>query len=336
MTKTTIYDIAKAANCSAATVSLALNNSNRIKPETKQHILSIADQLNYVPNYVAKSLISSTTNSIGLIVPNVENPLFSMMISGIENYANNNGYNIILGLTEADEQREDFYLDMLQRRQVDGLILFPSFLDTLKEKLNRLNTLPHTPIVLCGSSGNRASDISYVKCDNRIGSYSAISHLISIGRRKIGCLFPAVTHAQFESRMTGYKDALYYHNIPFDEALIKICQPDTYSILNATKELLEQQNPDGIFCLYDYAAISVMRAILFTGRRIPEDVALIGYDNIQISNCLPIPLSTIDTHGYEVGQQAAKILIDKIINHDSLCQQIVLKPDLVVRDSTYQ
>ena len=127
MTKTTIYDIAKAANCSAATVSLALNNSNRIKPETKQHILSIAAQLNYVPNYVAKSLISSTTNSIGLIVPNVENPLFSMMISGIENYANNNGYNIILGLTEADEQREDFYLDMLQRRQVDGLILFPSF-----------------------------------------------------------------------------------------------------------------------------------------------------------------------------------------------------------------
>ena len=334
--KTTIYDIAKAANCSAATVSLVLNNSSRISLETKQRILSIADQMNYVPNYLAKSLISNATYSLGLIVPNVENPLFSMMISGIEDYANSKDYNIILGITEANEQKEGFYLDMLQRRQADGLILFPSFLNTLKEKLNRLGAQPKTPIVLCGSSGNKEFDISYVKCDNRIGSYNAISHLISIGRRKIGCLFPAVTHEQFESRMFGYKDALYYHGIPFNESLIKVCRSDANSIINATKELLEQQNPDSIFCLYDYAAISVMRAILSTGRRIPDDIALIGYDNIQISECLPIPLSTIDTHGYEVGQKAAKILINEITNPDTTCQQIVIKPDLVVRDSTCQ
>ena len=334
MAKTTIYDIAKAANCSAATVSLVLNNSDRIKPETKQRILSIADQLDYVPNYVAKSLCSNTTNSLGLIVPNVENPLFSMMISGIEDYANSKGYNVILGITEADDQKESFYLNMLRRQQADGLMLFPSFLDTLKDKLNRFYNQSQTPIVMCGSSGNDSIDLNYVKCDNRLGSYNAINHLIGIGRRKIGCLFPAVNYNQYESRMTGYKDALYYHDIPFDEALIKVCRPDTDSILNATKELLSEQNPDSIFCLYDYAAISVMRAILSAGKRIPEDVALIGYDNIQISKCLPIPLSTIDTHGYEVGRKAAEILINKIVNPDSPHQQIILKPDLIIRESS--
>lgn len=334
MAKTTIYDVAKAANCSAATVSLVLNNSDRIKPETKQRVLNIADKLDYVPNYVAKSLCSNATNSLGLIVPNVENPLFSMMISGIEEYANSKGYNVILGITETNEQKENFYLDMLQRRQVDGLILFPSFLNTLKDRLNRLNPQTKTPIVLCGSSGTDEINLSYVKCDNRLGSYHAISHLLSIGRRKIGCIFPAMNSNQYQSRMTGYKDALYYHDIPFDGALIKVCRPDTDSILTATKELLEQQSPDGIFCLYDYAAISVIRAVLSTGRRIPDDVALIGYDNIQISKCLPISLSTIDTHGYKVGRKAAEILINKLVDPNTTCQQIVLKPDLIKRESS--
>lgn len=333
MSKITIYDVAKAANCSAATVSLALNNSNRIRPETQEHVMKVVTQMGYTPSHIAQSLHSKSTNTLGLVVPNVENPLFSMMISGIEKCANAKGYSTILGIADSDDKKENFYLNMLQCERVDGLILFPSFLHTLSEKINRLNG-SKIPIVLCGSSGNEIQNISYVKCDNRIGSYTAITHLIDIGCRRIGCIFPSVNSSQYESRMTGYQDALYYNGIPFRQELVKICSPDNASIVAATTELLEEQQPDGIFCLYDYAAISVIRAILRSGRRIPDDVALIGYDNIQISDFLPISLSSIDTRAQEVGQKATEILIQKIADANTPAQQIILKPDLVVREST--
>lgn len=333
MPKVTIYDVAKAANCSTATVSLVLNKSNRISPKTQKQVMKVVEQMGYTPNYIAQSLHSRTTNTLGLVVPNVENPLFSMMISGIEDCANDKGYNIILGIADSNDKKEDFYLDMLQRERVDGLILFPSFLHSLSEKVERLNSF-QTPIVLCGSSGNEIQNISYVKCDNRIGSYTAITHLIDIGCRRIGCIFPSVNPSQYESRMTGYRDALYYNALPFQQELIKVCPPDNASISAATAALLEEQNPDGIFCLYDYAAISVIRAILRSGRRIPEDVALIGYDNIQISDFLPISLSSIDTHARMMGRKATEILIQKIIDADTPCQQHLLKPALVLREST--
>lgn len=333
MSKVTIYDVAKKANCSTATVSLVLKKSNRIKPETAKLVMDVVKQLGYTPNYMAQSLSSKATNTLGLIVPNVENPLFSMMISGIEDYANSNGYNLILGITNAISEKESFYLDMLQRKQVDGLILFPSFLGSLAEKLEYLNQL-RTPIILCGSSGSEIKNISYVKCDNRLGSYTAVSHLVDIGCRNIGCIFPAIDEHQFESRMIGYQDALYYHNIPFKKDLIKVCSPDNDSIFNATLTLLKEQKPDGIFCLYDYSAITVMRAVFCAGLRIPEDIALIGYDNIKISGFLPISLSSIDTHSQEVGQKAAEILMQKINNPDEPFHQVVLKPDLIIREST--
>ena len=333
MSKVTIYDVAREANCSTATVSLALNNSTRIKKETREHIIKVVKQLGYSPNYMARSLSSKTTNTLGLIVPNVENPIFSMMISGIEDYANSKGYNLILGITNAIAEKESFYLDMLQRKQVDGLILFPSFLGSLAEKLEYLNQL-HTPIILCGSSGSQINNISYVKCDNRFGSYVAVSHLVDIGCHNIGCIFAAIDEHQFESRMIGYQDALYYHNIPFRKELIKVCSPDNDSIFNATLTLLKEQRPDGIFCLYDYGAVSVMRAVFCTGLRIPEDIAIIGYDNIKISGFLPISLSSIDTHSQEVGQKAAEILMQRINNPNEPFHQIVLKPDLVIREST--
>ena len=316
MSKVTIYDVAKKANCSTATVSLVLKKSNRIKPETAKAVMDVVEQLGYTPNYIAQSLSSKATNTLGLIVPNVENPLFSMMISGIEDYANSKGYNLILGITNATSEKESFYLDMLQRKQVDGLILFPSFLGTLTKKVEYLSQM-RTPIILCGSSGSELKNISYVKCDNRLGSYTAVNHLVDIG-----------------CRLIGYQDALRNCGIPFREELIRVCTPDNDSIFNATLTLLKEQKPDGIFCLYDYSAITVMRAVFCAGLRIPEDIAIIGYDNIKMSGFLPVPLSSIDTHSQEVGQKAAEILMQKISDPDEQVHQVVLKPDLVVREST--
>lgn len=333
MSKVTIYDVAKAAHCSTATVSLALNKSDRIKPETQQHVMNVVKKLGYKPNYIAQSLSMKSTNTLGIIVPNIENPLFSKMIAGVEEFASLNEYNLILGISNSSYEKENFYLDMLQRKRIDGLVLFPTYIDSVIEQIQNSSN-SKTPIVLCGSSGKNSSQISYVKCDNRIGSYLAAKHLIEIGCSKIGCIFPIYDKQQYTSRLSGYQDALYYNGIAFSESLIKECAPDDSSIYNATLELLNEQKPDGIFCLYDFAAISVMRAILSLGLNIPDDVVLIGYDNINISKFLPISLSTIDTHGAEVGRRAAEILIRMITKPETPVRQIVLKPSLVVREST--
>lgn len=333
MSKVTIYDVAKAAHCSTATVSLVLNNSDRIKPETHEHVMKVVEKLGYTPNYIAQSLSMKATNTLGLIVPNIENPLFSQMITGVEEYATLKGYDLILGISNSRSEKESFYLDMLRRRRVDGLMLFPTYIDSVIEKIHH-STKSKTPIVLCGSSGKGAANISYVKCDNRIGSYMAINHLLNIGCSKIGCIFPVYDKQQYASRLAGYQDALYYNGIEYNPLLVKESSPDDDAIYNATLELIKEQKPDGLFCLYDYAAITVMKAVLSLGLRIPDDVALIGYDNINISKFLPISLSSIDTLALEVGRHAAEILITKINEPETPVRQINLKPNLIVREST--
>lgn len=333
MSKVTIYDVAKAAHCSTATVSLVLNNSERIKPETHEHVMRVVKKLGYTPNYIAQSLSMKSTNTLGLIVPNIENPLFSKIIAGVEEYTTLKNYDLILGISNSQSEKESFYLDMLQRRRVDGLMLFPTYIDSIIEKINH-SSKSKTPIVLCGSSGKDAANISYVKCDNRIGSYIAINHLLNIGCSKIGCIFPVYERQQYSSRLSGYQDALYYNGIEYDPSLVKVCSPDDESIYQTASELIRAKKPDGLFCLYDYAAISIMKAVLSMGLHIPDDIAIIGYDNIDISKFLPISLSTIDTHASDVGFRAAEILIKMINEPETPVRQIILKPNLVVREST--
>ena len=333
MAGVTIYDVAKEANCSTATVSLVLKKSNRIKEDTRNRVMQAIEKLHYTPNYMAQSLSVKSTQTLGLIVPNVENPLYSLMISGVERQAAAMGYNIILGMTDSISEKEDLYITMLQSKRVDGLILFPSFLEILAERLSHIDA-SRTPFILCGSSGKGRVDVPYVKCDNRMGAYIAVNHLIDIGCKRIACIFPVVDKNQYQSRLSGYQEALYYRGIKYNENLIAVCSPDSDEIFETTAKFVQEQKPDGIFCLYDYAAIPVMNAITSLGLRIPDEVALIGYDNIRISKHMPIALSTIDTHGYEVGVKSAEWLINQINGVENPENEIIIKPDLVTRKST--
>lgn len=334
MKKVTIYDVAKLANCSTATVSLVLSDSKRIPATTKQRVLKAVKELGYTPSFIAQSLNKKNSNTIGVIIPNIENPLFSEMLSGIEGQINAAGYQLILGLSNSNYEKEFLYLEMLQNNRVDGLIVLPSFPEALMQKLESAN-LNTVPVVLCGSSGiNTNLNISYAKCDNFLGAYMAVEHLINIGRKRIACVFPVSNETQYHSRRAGYIAALKDYNISFDDALIKICQQDNDAIFATTKELIHTQKPDAIYCLYDNCAISVMRALVSEGLRIPEDIALIGYDNIQMSKFLPTSLSTIDTQGSLVGSTAAKLLLDKIRDPKSPVNQVIIEPKLVVREST--
>ncbi|MBP3389335.1 MAG: LacI family DNA-binding transcriptional regulator [Clostridia bacterium] len=334
MEKITIYDVAKAAGFSTATVSLALQDDPRVRQETKKRVLEVVDELGYIPNYMAQSLSKQSTHTLGLIVPSLENPLFAQMISGVEECANDRGYNLILGVPNYNQEKEAFYLDLLQQRRVDGLLIFPTFVEMIANKLANRNKRAAVPVVFCGSAVPGLPDVSYVKCDNRMGAYIAIDYLIQSGRKRIGFILPVATEQNAHSRKTGYQDALAFHGIPFDPELLVFCSPNTEDVRRATLELLNRPGLDAIFCLYDYIAITVMHVLTAQKKRIPQDIAIVGYDNIHLSAHLPIPLSTIDTHGQRVGRMATEILLDTIENPESEARQIVLKPELVVREST--
>lgn len=333
MAKVTIYDVAKEAACSTATVSLVLQNSNKIKDTTRQRVLDAVEKLGYSPNFAARSLSSRSTGLLGLIVPNMENPLFAHMIKGVEECANQRGYSLILGISNLRLDKEMFYMKMLQERRVDGLLVFPTFVNEIFQQFTE-KEIKKVPLVLCGSSGVEERPVSYVKCDNRMGAYIATQHLISTGRRCIACLCAVADRQQAQSRILGYRDAMLFHDLPIDEELIRYCSQETDDIYQAACRLMQDRRVEAIFCLYDYMSIAVMRAVASLGLRVPEDVAIMGYDNIPVSQFLPVSLSTIDTHGQRVGHMATELLIEKIQEPDTPLRQIQLKPDLVVREST--
>lgn len=330
----TIYDIAKKANYSPSTVSLVMNDSSKISQKTKDHVRSVARELGYTPNFAAKSLINKKTNSIGIIIPNLENPLFCSMLSCMNRVIDQSGYSTVLGLSEHSAAEEKHCIQMLSEHRVDGLIIFPSYLNEYFPEFIQNKDSSQIPLVLCGSSTTPKSDISFVKCDNHIGGYIATEHLIKTGKKRIACLC-ATSPQQANSRISGYQDALEFYDLKTNKDLIVYCSPNYHDIADMTAALIQSQKPDAIYCLYDHMCMPVMTTILSMGLRIPEDIALIGYDNLEQSAFYPIPLSSVDTHSTTVANMSVKQLLKKISDPSTESKKIILKPDLVIRKSTY-
>ncbi len=330
----TIYDIAKEAGVSAATVSLAMNNSGKIKEETKQHIRAIAERLGYTPNYAARSLINSRSFSIGVVVPNLTNPLFATMLGEMISTANSKGYTIVVGSSEQSIDKERNYIAMLSEQRVDGMIIFPSFLEELFPEFIKGKDDATIPLVLCGSANAFSENISYVKCDNHMGGYIATEHLIQNGKKRIALLSAVKEKSQAASRIAGYRDAHEFYDLPYHEDLVQFCSPDPADIFDATVSLINDKGVDAFFCLFDDMCLPVIRAVESLGLSIPDDIAIVGYDNIALSALLPTSLTSVDTHAKLIGSMAVKQLIKKIEDPTSESRKIILKPDLVVREST--
>lgn len=330
----TIYDIAKKAGCSPSTVSLVINDSKKISDATKEHVRRIAAELGYYPNYTARSLKNSQTYTIGVIAPNLKNPLFCMMISGITDTAIKHGYNIVLGLSEQSIENERNNIRMLSERRVDGLVVFPSFLEEIFPDFISGVDEKKIPLILCGTSSKCSKNINYVKSDNQLGAFLATEHLINQGYKNIAFICAVTDKQQAASRIEGYKKAHEKYKITYKDELISFCSQEKEDIFNTTVNLISTKEVDAIFCLYDYMALTVIQAVNSVGKRIPEDIGIIGYDNIDIGVLLPTKLSSVDTHAYEVGQLATEKLINKIQNPDLKIDNVILKPEIKIRDSS--
>lgn len=334
----TIKDIARQLDISPSTVSRALKDHPDISQKTKDSVVELANRLNYHPNSIALSLRKSQTNTIGVIIPEIVHFFFSTVISGIEDVAYNAGYNIILCQSNESYEKEVTDTLALLNSRVDGLLVsvsketkdFSHFIDLHDRGV---------PIVFFdriyeGLETNR------VLVDDKEGAQSAVNHLVDIGCKHIAHLAGPVGLQISKNRLEGYKDALAERGISFNESLVALDSKgaEYEEGYRRTKDLLAlEQRPDGIFASLDLAAIGAMKAIKEAGLSIPEDIAVAGFSDWQMSSYVDPSLTTVAQPGFEMGQEAARLFIQQTKSSDIeeyVPQTKIFKTRLIKRQST--
>jgi len=329
----TIKDIARHANVSYATVSRALNDKYGVHPDTREKILKAADELQYRPNALARSLVSSRSFTIGLILPDITNPYYPEIAAGIEKASLEGGYGLLLCNTNGDMKRERKYVQLLAERRVEGILIAPTSEEGSEEESGILSNLP---IVYVSNAPVRTSH-SAVLIDNIRGGYIATKHLIDCGYSTLGFIGVQEEGMRDNERFEGYKNALERHgmNVDFD-----MCRFGTFrqkSGYELIREMIKGGTvPRALFVENDNLAIGVLHGLKDSGIRVPQDIAVIGFDDIAYSSYPEVQLSTIRQPKDKMGKLAARLLIDEIESEerDSGPRTVIVEPELMVRSTT--
>lgn len=329
MKKTTLLDIAKAVNVSKTTVSMVLNNKeNNISKDTKEKIFKAAKELNYVPNYLAKSLITKRSYSIGVIVPDIQNPFFSEMAKGIEKIAEENGYSIILCNTLNSKKRENEHIRLLMSKAIDGLIIAPS--DDKNESFAILES-QGIPFVIVDRVVENFEKFNGVFCNNEKGIRLGLDYLYNKNKRNIAFIGGNKEYSTANIRLKTYIEKVNELGIYNKEFNIE----EDFSLeggFKATKRLIEKEiDVDAIFYSSDVMAIGGIKYLIRNGYKIPEDISILGFDNIDICNFIEPELTTVAQPIYNIGEEGIKLLIRLIDKKDIKENIIELEPYLIER-----
>ncbi|AJY73440.1 LacI family DNA-binding transcriptional regulator [Paenibacillus beijingensis] len=317
----TIRDVAKRANVSVATVSRILNNLTGYSDKTKQKVLQTIEEMGYQPNAIARSLNNKRTQTIGVLFPLVSSEFSSEILYGIENYAHDNNYSVLVCNTEIDGTRTLKYLQLLREKQIDGVI-FAS--ETLKDEYYSALQSAQIPVVLVASQSERP-DVPYVKVDDKQAAYDATRYLIERGHRDIAMISgtkgdPIAGTTRFE----GYLLALHDHGIEYDDELVRYGDFLYESGCEAMKSLLQIKRPlTAVFAASDEMAIGAITEASRHGMRVPDDISIIGYDNLRLSSMLIPALTTVHQPLNEMGRIAAEKLITMVETGEAVPSSIV-------------
>lgn len=328
----TVSDVAKLAGVSESTVSRAINDKPDISAKTKEHVLKVAKDTGYAPNLLARGLRSRKTKTIGVVITDISNPFFGTVVRGIEDVLQKKQHSIILCNTDEKYQREEESIKVLIEKRVDGLLITPvgeKNLDILRLKRYGI------PFVLVGRRIN-LPEIPYVVNDDELGGFLATQYLINKGHRRIFYISGPLHISSASERLAGYKRALVQHGQEVNERLVRIITPRMDAAYKLMKRLLlKKRDFTAIFTFSDFVALGVMRALHERGLAIPEDVAVVGFDDVEVSSTLEVPLTTVHLSKYRLGKKAAEILLTQLLPTKSgnFPLQIVIKPKLVVRKS---
>ncbi|MEC9489676.1 MAG: LacI family DNA-binding transcriptional regulator [Halanaerobiales bacterium] len=328
----TLNDIARKAGVSLATVSLALNGSNKVNKDTKHRIKEIAEELNYVPNARARALVKKSTKTIGLVIPEVVNPFFAELAQSIKDYVRSQEFNVILCSTDYQSEEELRYIKMFRSGQVDGAI-FACAGDLMAEHNDLIIKLvkENIPVIYVDRDGLNHDLIPIVKSDIYNAAYQAADYLISLGHKDLGFIGQSV------ERLSGVKNALKDQGLEIKEQNIYYDYLKMEGGYTAGEKIAARnERPDAVVCLNDEMAIGVIQALIARNVKVPEEISVVGIDNIKMANFYNPSLTTVNIPVSKMGEKAAEILMKKISGKTLSPKEkfFIFPTELIIRDST--
>ena len=332
--KTTLKDIAQEMGVSINTVSHALRDMPDISSETKATIKEKANSMGYYPNFAASALRTNRSMAIGVVVSDISNPIFSDMVKGIDNASKAAGYSLLLANTNENYEEEVIAIENMQRRNVDGIILFPSMI-----KEGTVKTLLKNKIHFV-LAGRRFSNIktNVVMNDDFYGGYLAAEHLYNKGHRKFLYITGPLYISSSKDRLDGFQKCIHEKGLQSDAIDVCECEVSWIGSYNAMNKLLEKEmKATAIFAFSDFMAIGILRALHEHNLSVPKDIAIMGYDDIDYCELVSPSLTTISMSKFLLGKYAAEMLFRKISNPEQQkneFQQEIIKPSLIMRNST--
>lgn len=333
MVAASVRDVAAHAGVSVGTVSNVLNHPEKVLPETVARVLDSIQSLGFIRNDAARQLRAGKSKTIGLVVMDVRNPFYTDIARGAENRAATTGLSILLGDSDQTSGREGAYLDLFEEQRVHGVLVSP--VGDITPRLERLRQRG-IPTVL---TDRRSADgtFSSVSVDDVAGGQLAVEHLISCGRTRIAFLACSFDIRQVADRFAGARAAVAAH----PGVTLEVIEIESLTVIAgrlAGESLIQRRpedRPDGIFTVNDLIAVGVLQALVMVGNvKVPGEIALVGYDDIDFASAAVVPLTSIRRPGAMIGETAVQILLEEAADPSLAPRQIVFQPELVAREST--
>lgn len=325
-----IYDVAREAGVSIATVSRVLQDSPKVRPNTKAQVEEAIRRLDYHPNHLAQQFRSQKTGSIGVLLPDIGNTFYTEVLSGIESVARRNHYNILISFIHGDPEIEEHYYNILAQKRVDGIIAFSTALP--EERL--LEYAVENPVVI-GLRYVESAQIPNVTIDNFKASADVTRYILNLGHRRLCCLAGPEGENLYQDRLRGFLSAVSERGLEVEPDMILRCEPGIQSAYDTMSNFLNAgESFTAVVASGDTMAIGAIRALRNAGLRVPEDVAVVGFDDIELSRLLSPTLTTIRQPQMQIGTRAMELLLDRIEGKPVRFSRHVLDYELVIRESS--
>ena len=324
-----LSDVAKLANVSTATVSRVLTNAENVTEKTRRKVLDAIEELNYHPNILGRQLRKMATNTILVVVPDITNPFFSKVLRGIEMLAMQNGYQVLLADTQNYIISETEYLNFLHYKQVEGIILL-----TTKSNQQLVKQLSEDSPVVLACEYMEEAQIPTVSIDNISSARKITQHLIRLGHSRIAHICGPMDIILSRDRLKGYQQAIGQNHLELDPILIQEGDFSYESGYNLMNKLLALENPPtAVFAANDLMAIGAIKSIKSHQLSVPQDIAVVGFDDIQMASIMEPAITTISQPAFEIGNKAMELLLGLMAKEQIVKKQYILEDQLVIRES---
>lgn len=335
--RATIRDVAKLAGVSVATTSMALNNREGVNKLTREKVLKAARELNYMPNYSARSLVTQDSSCIGLLIPEIQNPFYSAIVDIMTRIAEERGFNLLLGITNNSSRQEAEYTRMFISRRVRGVIVIPTL--SRDPDIRHLDILraADIPIVFC-TERYAGCDEALVMCDFEAGEYAATKHLIERGLKDFWFVSVDMDAHFTRLRYEGYRRAMREAGLECrSERELMVEGPHYHYAYEATDRIIDDL-PEAVICINDIMTMAIVKRMVERGLRVPRDVSVVGFDDIMFSELVSPPLTTVRQPLQEICEKTMRILESKLTTMGDHMQVEkgrvhLIQPELIVRDS---